>query len=81
MNLFKHIKTLAQTILVLLAVSLSAQAAGEVDPTFNPRLIDVDYVFFTGSIERTSVKRVAVQPDGKILATGIFNVVENSLRD
>jgi len=81
MNLFKHFKTLSQAILILLAVSFSTQAAGEVDPTFNPILVDVDYISTSGSLERTSVYRVAVQPDGKILAVGLFSVVNNSLYD
>jgi hypothetical protein len=72
---------IAQFILLILTVVFSVQAAGEVDPAFNPGLIDVDYVFYSESIERTNVRRVVVQPDGKILATGIFNVVNQSLRD
>ncbi|MEZ5427037.1 MAG: FG-GAP-like repeat-containing protein [Pyrinomonadaceae bacterium] len=70
-----------QLIIFILASAFFARAAGEVDPAFNPRLVDVDYVFYSQSIERTSVKRVIVQPDGKILASGIFNVVNGSVRD
>jgi uncharacterized delta-60 repeat protein len=81
MNSFKYITTIAQVILLLLAAGFSVLAAGEVDPSFNPSLVDVDYVFYSESIERTSVKRVVVQPDGKILATGIFNVVNDYVRD
>jgi uncharacterized delta-60 repeat protein len=81
MNLTRKTFGFAQFILAVFVLTFSARAAGEVDPAFNPRLVDVDYVFYSGSIERTSVKRVAVQPDGKILATGIFNVVNDSVRD
>jgi uncharacterized delta-60 repeat protein len=77
----KRILIVTQFIFLILSSAISAQAAGEVDTSFNIKLVDVDYVFYSESIERTSVKRVAVQPDGKILAVGIFNVVNDSVRD
>ncbi len=77
----KRILCVFQLVLFMLSFVFSAQAAGEVDPDFSPQLVDIDYVFFTGSIERTSVRRVVVQPDGKILAAGLFNVVNGSVRD
>jgi uncharacterized delta-60 repeat protein len=81
MNLTGKTFGFAQFILAIFVLTFSVHAAGEVDTSFNPRLIDVDYVFYSESIERTSVKRVIVQPDGKILATGIFNVVNDAVRD
>ena len=81
MNLAEKIIGFGQVVLVVFMLTFSGLAAGEVDPGFNPRLVDVDYVFLSESSERTSVKRVGVQPDGKILAAGIFNVVNGSVRD
>jgi uncharacterized delta-60 repeat protein len=81
MNLTRKTFGFAQFILAVFVLTFSARAAGEVDPTFNIKLVDVDYLSYTNSEWRTSVRRVAVQPDGKILAVGVFNFVNNSLRD
>ncbi|MCW5959047.1 MAG: VCBS repeat-containing protein [Pyrinomonadaceae bacterium] len=81
MEFIKRIFTVTCLILITFSTGLFARTAGAVDPAFSPRLVDVDYVFYTGSIERTSVRKVAVQPDGKIVAAGLFNVVNDAMRD
>jgi uncharacterized delta-60 repeat protein len=81
MNLTRKTFSFAQLILAFFVLTFSAYAAGEVDTSFNPSLILVDYTSLSESIERTSVRRVVVQPDGKFLAAGYFNVVNMSVRD
>jgi uncharacterized delta-60 repeat protein len=71
-----RIRTLALIIFQLIALTFSATAAGDIDPTFNPGLIRMDYA--TGSATKTSVCRVIVQPDGKVLIAGRFSAVQKS---
>jgi uncharacterized delta-60 repeat protein len=66
MNLTRKTFGLAQFILVVFVLAICARAAGEVDPTFNAYLANVG----SGTVVRT-----AIQPDGKIIITGIFSTV------
>ena len=73
MNLAKKILRITILSFFIFAYVFSAQAAGDLDPSFNPSLIQMTYS--AGSINKTVVERVVVQPDGKVLIAGNFTAV------
>jgi uncharacterized delta-60 repeat protein len=65
-TMFNRIFAALQFCLMTLVLSLTIQAAGEVDPTFNTNV---------GRFAMESVNALALQPDGKILVVGNFTTV------
>ena len=70
------IQTLTLIIFQLLTLSFSAAAAGDVDPLFNPGLIQVAYA--GNPTNGTTVRRAVVQPDGKVVLAGRFGAAHKS---
>ena len=66
----------AASLLLLTASFLTIRAAGEFDPTFNPAAVNVR----GATTYANAGKRLAVQPDGKVLAAGYFQAVGKSYR-
>ncbi|MCY7347909.1 MAG: FG-GAP-like repeat-containing protein [Pyrinomonadaceae bacterium] len=75
--LFKKTFFAAQLVLIALFSFSTVQAAGEVDPTFNPALVNV----VNSNTDFASIYRMAVQPDGKIIIAGFFRVAGKFNRD
>jgi uncharacterized delta-60 repeat protein len=69
-NLFKNTILFSLSLLLLTVSFLPVSAAGEVDPTFNPSLLNQKTSF-----PYTNIERIVVQPDGKVLIGGSFNAV------
>ncbi|HEY0426361.1 MAG TPA: FG-GAP-like repeat-containing protein, partial [Pyrinomonadaceae bacterium] len=69
MYTIKRILIVTQLIVLILAAAFSAQAAGEVDPTFNGAA-------YGDLTSQESVYVVKLQPDGKILLGGQFTEVQ-----
>ena len=72
----KRIFVVALAGIVTFTFSFLANGAGEVDPSFNPALIQVQ--FASSSINKTAVRRVVIQPDGKVILAGLFLAVHKS---
>ncbi len=66
---FKSIFKFSLLLFVSAVLFTTIRAAGEVDSAFNPALVQVRNF---SSIDRTSVNRIAIQPDGKVLIAGYF---------
>src|SRR5215204_1319765 len=72
MKSIKHVTVLSQLILVLFASAVSTLAAGEVDTSFKANLTRMG-----GS---GAIRKIAVQPDGKILIAGTLGLVNGVFR-
>ncbi|MET0752226.1 MAG: FG-GAP-like repeat-containing protein [Pyrinomonadaceae bacterium] len=70
-NIFHRIFIAARFILLISICVLTVKAAGEVDTSFNPVLVKAPVGQLYQSI---------IQPDGKIIITGLFNVIGSSAK-
>ena len=68
--LIKQTMFFSLSLLLLAASFLPVNAAGEVDPTFNPGLVNEKTLY-----PYTNVERIVAQPDGKVLISGFFSAV------
>ena len=70
-NNLKVFLLIIQSVVLIALLSINVKAAGEVDTTFGATL-----AFATNG----TINKVTIQPDGKILIGGIFNVVNGIAR-